>query len=144
MAQITASNQPIELDLAGGTSFKTLVCLTTATWETTNEVTEEETDCGTLTSVGPMKVSVSGDGLCETAPTVSQISYGAMLAAQKAGNNVTLRIQNPTVIGSSLGTSYFITCPVKITNMSAAKPSPSGYVTWSFTIQSDGNVDVTP
>lgn len=143
MAQITSSNQPIELDLAGGTDFKTLVCTNTATWETTNEVTEEETDCGSFTSVGNMKLSVQASGVCETAPTVSQISYGDLLVAQAAKSTVTVRIQNPVVVGSSLGADYFLTCDAKITNLSGAKPSPSGYITFDVTIQSDGDIDVT-
>lgn len=144
MAQITSSNQPIEIDVTGGTSFKTLVCTNTATWETSNDVSEEETDCGVLTSVGDMKLTVSASAFCETAPTVDQVSYGALLTAQKAKTAVKLRIQNPTVTGSSLGTVYYIVCSAKITNISAAKPAPSGYVSFDITLQSDGDIDITP
>lgn len=144
MAQITSSNQPVELDVNGGTSFKTLVCTNTASWETTNEVTEEETDCGVLTSVGEMRLTVTASGVCETAPSVSQVSYGDLLAAQKAKRTITVRIQNPTVTGSSIGTVYYVVSSAKITSLSAAKPSPSGYISFDVTIQSDGDIDITP
>ena len=143
MAQIVSSNQPIEIDVAGGTSYKTLVCVSSATVDGTADVSEEATDCGVLTSVGDPKYTVTADALCETAPTVSQVSYEDLLTAFVNKTSVAVRVQNPTVTGSSVGTAYFHAFSARITALSLNKASSEAYVSFSVTLQSDGAIDIT-
>ncbi len=81
MGQIQGSVQNIEIDTAGGSSYKTLVCLRTSSVNSTVTVNEDETNCGKLTSVGDPGFSFSFDAVCEVAPTISQVSYKDLLTA---------------------------------------------------------------
>ena len=144
MAQITSSNQPIEIDVAGGSSYKTLVCVQSATVDGSADVTTEDTDCGQLTSVASPVYTVSADALCETAPTVSQVSYNALLTAFINKTSVSVRVQNPVVSGSSLGVAYYHQFAARITSLSLSKASSASYIAFSITLQSDGAIDVTP
>ena len=143
MAQITSSNQPIEIDVAGGSSYKTLVCVQSGTVDGTVNVSEEDTDCGTLTSTGNVKYTITADALCETAPSVSQVSYASLLTAFNNKTTVSVRVQNPIVSGSSLGAAYYHSFSAKITALSLNKSSSAAYISFSVTLQSDGVIDIT-
>ena len=97
MGQILGSVQNIEIDVAGGSSYKTLVCLASSSVNTTLDTTTDQTNCGTLTSVGEPGVAISFDAVCEVSPSVSQVSYGSLLTASINKTLVTVRVQNPTV-----------------------------------------------
>ena len=142
MAQVLSSNQPIEIDVAGGSSFKTLVCVQSKTVSGSVDVTEEDTDCGLLTAVGSVKYTITADAVCETAPTVSQVSYNALLTAFVNKTLVHVRVQNPVVSGSSLGAAYFHSFYARITQLDLTGES-AGYVKFSITLNSDGVIDTT-
>jgi predicted secreted protein len=142
MAQVLSSNQPIEIDVAGGSSYKTLVCVQSKTVSGTVDVTEEDTDCGLLTAVGSVKYTITADAVCETAPTVSQVSYNALLTAFVNKTLVHVRVQNPVVSGSSLGAAYYHSFNARITQLDLTGES-AGYVKFSITLNSDGIVDIT-
>jgi predicted secreted protein len=142
MAQVLSSNQPIEIDVAGGSSFKTLVCVQSKTVSGSVDVTEEDTDCGLLTAVGSVKYTITADAVCETAPTVSQVSYNALLTAFVNKTLVHVRVQNPVVSGSSLGAAYYHSFYARITQLDLTGES-AGYVKFSITLNSDGIVDIT-
>lgn len=144
MAQIISSNQPVEIDVAGGVSFKSLVCLQSSTVDGSADVTTEQTDCGVLTSVASPVYTVSADALCETAPTVSQVSYKDLLTAFNNKTLVNVRVQNPVVTGSSLGTAYYHQFFARITSLSLGKASSAAYISFSVQLQSDGAIDITP
>jgi hypothetical protein len=143
MAQITSSNQPIEVDVAGGTSYKTLVCVSSGTVDGSVEVTTEQTDCGVLTSVGDPSYTITAEALCETAPSVSQVSYEDLLTAFVNKSSVAVRIQNPVVTGSSLGAAYYHAFSARVTALSLNKSSSAAYMSFSVTFQSDGAIDIT-
>jgi hypothetical protein len=142
MAQITSSNQPIEIDVLGGTAYKTLVCVSSGTVDGTVEVTNEQTDCGVLTSVGDPSYTITAEALCETAPTVDQVSYASLLTAFVNKATVSARVRNPVVAGSSIGTAYFHAFNAKITALSLNKSSSAAYISFSVTLQSDGPIDI--
>lgn len=144
MAQIVSSNQPIEIDVAGGSSYKTLVCVSSGTLDGSADVTTEETDCGSFTSTGAVSYELSADAICETAPTVSQVTYNSLLTAFANKTLVTVRVQNPTVTGSSIGTHYYHQFSARITALSLNKSSSAAYMSFSVTLQSDGAIDITP
>lgn len=144
MAQIVSSNQPVEIDVAGGTSFKTLVCVNTATLDGSADAASTETDCGIFTSTGAASYTISADAVCETAPTAQQVTYNSLLTAFINKTLVSVRVQNPTVTGSSIGTHYFHRFSARITALSLSKSSSSAYVSFSVTLQSDGAITITP
>lgn len=142
MGQILGSVQNIEVDVAGGSSYKNLVCLSSSSVNTTLDTATDQTNCGTLTSVGEPSVSVDFDAVCETAPTVSQISYEDLLAASINKTLVTVRVQNPTVTGSSIGTVYYHQFSAYVTSLTLTQAT-ADFIKFSGSITSTGTIDIT-
>ena len=106
MAQILGSTQNVEIDVAGGSSYKNLVCLRTSSVNTTMDATTEQTNCGVLTSPSEPQMSLDFDAICETAPSVSQVSYEDLLTAMVSKTLISVRVQSPVFSGSSYGAVY--------------------------------------
>jgi len=143
MPQILGSVQNIEIDVAGGSSYKNLVCLRTSSVNTTMDATVEQTNCGVLTSPSEPQMTVDFDAICEATPTISQVSYEDLLAATVNKTIVTVRVQNPTITGSSVGTVYYHQFAGYITDLTLNQ-STTEFINFSGTIQSSGTLDVTP
>jgi hypothetical protein len=142
MPQVLGSLQNIEIDVAGGSSYKNLVCLRTGSVNTTMDATVEQTNCGVLTSPSEPQMTVDFDAICEAAPTIAQVSYEDLLAAMVNKTIVTVRVQNPTITGSSVGTVYYHQFSGYITDLTLNQ-STTEFVNFSGTIQSSGTLDVT-
>jgi hypothetical protein len=142
MPQILGSLQNIEIDVAGGSSYKNLVCLRTGSVNTTMDATTEQTNCGVLTSPSEPQMTVDFDAICEAAPTIAQVSYEDLLGAMVNKTIVTVRVQNPTITGSSVGTVYYHQFAGYITDLTLNQ-STTEFVNFSGTIQSSGVLDVT-
>jgi len=143
MAQVLGSLQNIEIDVLGGSSYKNLVCLRTSSVNTTMDATTEQTNCGVLTSPSEPQMSLDFDAICETSPTVAQVSYEDLLTAMVNKTVVTVRVQNPVVSGSSLGAAYYHQFGGYITDLTLNQ-STTEFINFSGTIQSSGVLDVTP
>jgi hypothetical protein len=143
MAQILGSTQNVEIDVTGGSSFKNLVCLRTSSVNTTMDATIEQTNCGVLTSPSEPQMTVDFDAICETAPTVSQISYEELLNAMVSKTLVNVRIQSPVFSGSSYGAVYYHQFLGYITDLTMNQ-STTEFINFSGTIQSTGALDVLP
>jgi hypothetical protein len=143
MAQILGSTQNVEIDVTGGSSFKNLVCLRTSSVNTTMDATTEQTNCGVLTSPSEPQMTVDFDAICETAPTVSQISYEELLNAMVTKTLVNVRIQSPVFSGSSYGAVYYHQFLGYITDLTMNQ-STTEFINFSGTIQSTGALDVLP
>jgi hypothetical protein len=141
--QILGSLQNVEIDVAGGTSYKNLVCLRTSSVNTTVDSTTEQTNCGPLTSVADATMSIDFDAVCEVAPTIAQISYEDLLAAMVGKTLIAVRVQNPVVSGSSAGATYYHQFLGYITSLTLNQ-STTEYINFSGTVTSTGIVDVTP
>ena len=141
--QILGSLQNVEIDVAGGSSYKNLVCLRTSSVNTTVDSTTEQTNCGALTSVAEPTMSVDFDAICEVAPTVAQISYEEVLAAMVNKTLVAVRVQNPVVSGSSAGATYYHQFLGYITSLTLNQ-STTEFINFSGTVTSTGTLDVTP
>ena len=141
--QISGSLQNVEIDVAGGTSYKNLVCLRTSSVNTTVDSTTEQTNCGPLTSVADATMSIDFDAVCEVAPTIAQISYEDLLAAMVGKTLIAVRVQNPVVSGSSAGATYYHQFLGYITSLTWNQ-STAEYINFSGTVTSTGIVDVTP
>jgi hypothetical protein len=143
MAQVLGSLQNIEIDVAGGSSYKNLVCLRTSSVNTTMDATVEQTNCGVLTSPSEPQMSLDFDAICETSPTIAQVSYEDLLGAMVNKTVVTVRVQNPVVSGSSVGAAYYHQFAGYITDLTLNQ-STTEFINFSGTIQSSGVLDVTP
>lgn len=142
MGQIQGSLQNVEIDVAGGSSYKNLVCLRTSSVNTTVDSTTEQTNCGVLTSIAEPQMTVDFDAICEIAPSVSQVSYEDLLAAQVNKTLVSVRVQSPVVTGSSAGAAYYHQFLGYITDMTFNQ-STTEFINFSGTIQSTGTLDIT-
>jgi hypothetical protein len=141
MAQVLGSLQNIEIDVAGGTSYKNLVCLRTSSVNTTMDSTVEQTNCGVLTSPSEPQMSLDFDAICETSPSISQVSYEDLLSALVNKTVVAVRVQNPVVSGSSAGAAYYHAFSGYITDLTLNQ-STTEFINFSGTIQSTGALDV--
>jgi hypothetical protein len=141
--QILGSLQNVEIDVAGGSSYKNLVCLRTSSVNTTVDSTTEQTNCGPMTSVADATMSIDFDAVCEVAPTITQVSYEDLLAAMVGKTLVAVRVQNPVVSGSSAGATYYHQFLGYITSLTLNQ-STAEYINFSGTVTSTGIVDVTP
>lgn len=142
MGQILGSLQNVEIDVAGGSSYKNLVCMRTSSVNTTMDATTEQTNCGVLTSPSEPQMTVDFDAICETAPSVAQVSYEDLLAAMVNKTLVAVRVQNPTVTGASVGTVYYHSFSGYITDLTMNQ-STTEFINFSGTIQSTGTLDIT-
>jgi hypothetical protein len=143
MAQILGSTQNVEIDVAGGSSYKNLVCLRTSSVNTTMDATTEQTNCGVLTSPSEPQMSLDFDAICETAPSGSQVSYEDLLTAMVNKTLVAVRVQNPVVSGSSAGAAYYHAFSGYITDLTMNQSSTE-FINFSGTMQSTGALDVDP
>jgi len=145
MGQVLGSLQSVEIDITnvGTTGFKSLVCLRTSSINTTMDATVEQTNCGVLTSPSEPQMTVDFDAICEVAPTATQISYEDLLTCAKNKTIVMVRVQNPTVTGSSEGTAYYHRFSGYITDLTWNQAT-SEFINFSGTIQSTGALDVDP
>ena len=145
MGQITGKLQDIEVDFTGaGTTWKSLVCLRNSSVETSSTVNEDETNCGKLVSVSTPGFTFNFDAVCENAPTGSQASYEDCLSAIANSTEVSVRFQNPTTTGSSIGTFYYHKAQAYFTSLTLNQDSSGGaYVSFSGTLQSSGVLDIT-
>ena len=142
MAQIQGSTQNVEIDVTGGSTFVRLVCLRTSSVNTTMDATTEQTNCGVLTSPSEPQMSLDFDAICETAPSVSQISYEDLLTAMVAKTLISVRVQSPVFSGSSYGAVYYHQFSGYITDLTMNQ-STTEFINFSGTIQSTGALDVT-
>ena len=142
MAQILGSTQNVEIDVAGGSSYKNLVCLRTSSVNTTMDATTEQTNCGVLTSPSEPQMSLDFDAICETAPSGSQVSYEDVLTAMVAKTLISVRVQSPVFSGSSYGAVYYHQFSGYITDLTMNQ-STTEFINFSGTIQSTGALDVT-
>lgn len=143
MGQVQGSLQNIEIDVAGGSSYKNLVCLRTSSVNTAMDSTVEQTNCGVLTSVSEPQMSLDFDAICEVSPSVSQLSYKDLLSAMVNKTLVSVRVQNPTVTGSSTGAAYYHQFSAYITDLTWNQATTE-FINFSGTIQSTGALDVIP
>lgn len=143
MGQILGSLQNVEIDVAGGSSYKNLVCLRTSSVNTTVDSTTEQTNCGPLTSVADATMGVDFDAICEVSPSGTQISYEDLLAAMVGKTQISVRVQNPVVSGSSVGAAYYHQFLGYVTSLTLNQ-STTEFINFSGSVTSTGTLDVTP
>jgi hypothetical protein len=145
MAQILGTNQKVEIDVTGaGTTWQSLVCLRNSSVDTTNDVTQEQTNCGVLSAVGEPSMALNFDAICETVVTAGAngtVSYKALLDAIKNKTLVRVRVQSPVSSGSSAGAFYHHEFSGYLTSLTMNQATAE-FINFSGTIQSTGELDI--
>jgi hypothetical protein len=142
MAQILGSVQNIDVDVAGASSYKTLVCLASSSVNTTLDTATDQTNCGTLTSVGEPAVSIDFDAVCEVSPSGTQVTYKDLLTASINKTLVSVRVQNPTVTGASVGTVYYHQFSAYVSSLTLTQAT-ADFMKFSGSFSSTGTIDIT-
>lgn len=142
MGQIQGSLQNIEIDVAGGTSFKNLVCLASSSVNTNADTSTDNTNCGILTAVGDSSMTIDFDAVCEVAPSVAQVSYKDLLTAMVNKTMVAVRVQSPVVTGSSIGAAYYHQFNAYINSLTLTQANTE-LIKFSGSFTSTGVLDIT-
>jgi hypothetical protein len=142
MGQIQGTLQNIEIDVAGGSSFKNLVCLSNSSVATTVDTSSDQTNCGVLVAPGEPSMAIDFDAVCEVAPTVAQVSYNSLLTAMTNKTLVSIKVASPVVSGSSLGAAYYHQFLGYITSLTLTQASGE-FIKFSGSIASTGTLDIT-
>ena len=142
MGQIQGSLQNIEIDVAGGTSYKNLVCLASSSVNTNADTSTDNTNCGILTSIGESSMTVDFDAVCEVSPTVAQVSYKDLLTAMVNKTLVAVRVQSPVVAGSSIGVAYYHQFSAYINSLTLTQANAE-LIKFSGSFTSTGTLDIT-
>jgi len=142
MGQIQGSLQNIEIDVAGGSSYKNLVCLSSSSVNTTVDTSTDKTNCGILTSPSDASMSIDFDAVCEVSPSIAQVSYNSLLTAMTNKTLVSVRVQNPAVTGASVGVAYYHQFSAYITSLTLTQSSTE-LIKFSGSIASTGTLDIT-
>lgn len=140
---IAGNVQNLEIDPAGGTSYKTLVCLQNFSVNTQAKLTTEDTNCGQFTATGFPGASISFTAVCSVTPGGSEVTYGSLLTAVANSTLISVRVQNPTVTGASIGTVYYHQFSAYVSDLKLDQKTTDVMV-FSGTINSTGVIDVTP
>ncbi len=142
MGQIQGSLQNIEIDVAGGSSYKNLVCLASSSVNTNADTSTDNTNCGILTSIGESSMTVDFDAVCEVSPTVAQVSYKDLLSAMVNKTLVAVRVQSPVVAGSSIGVAYYHQFSAYINSLTLTQANAE-LIKFSGSFTSTGTLDIT-
>ncbi len=74
MAKITANTYLLLIDPAGGTSYKTVVCLTAHSFSGTTETNDASSFCGPDSSPGDLSSTITVSGFTELVPGTGEVS----------------------------------------------------------------------
>ena len=146
MAQILGTNQKVEIDVTGaGTTWQSLVCLRNSSVDTTNDVTQEQTNCGVLSAVGEPSMALNFDAICETVVVSTgsnrTVSYKALLDAITNKTLIKVRVQSPVSPGSSAGLFYHHEFSAYLTSLTMNQATAE-FINFSGTAQSTGALDI--
>jgi hypothetical protein len=142
MGQIQGSLQNIEIDVAGGSSYKNLVCLASSSVNTSADTSTDNTNCGILTSVSESSMTVDFDAVCEVSPSGAQVSYKDLLTAMVNKTMVAVRVQSPVVTGSSIGVAYYHQFSAYINSLTLTQANAE-LIKFSGSFTSTGTLDIT-
>jgi predicted secreted protein len=137
---INAKDMPIELSFDNSVTWKTLVCLKNISIPLNTPVTEEETYCGTKVGVGTVKFNPSGEAVCETRPSATEVSFDDLLEKMNAGTSFLWRVQNPT--SGSVGVGLYLSGSCKCTDLELTGEA-GGLVNFTFTLTGEGTLTTT-
>jgi TP901-1 family phage major tail protein len=141
MANIQGKDDVLMLSSDSGTTWKTLVCETSHTFNFTRNSTTTATKCDSGTSarsLGAYEWSFQSSVVVKTDPGATEISFEDLLSLSVAGTGVLIRSANP----NPAGTNFYISGTVYITDLSKTAET-DGLVSADVTFSGDGALDIS-
>lgn len=132
----------LEIDPAGGTSYRTLVCIEDFELSMSSSVETTETQCGQFNVPGTPGAQVSFNAVTNAFPTASEISYEDLATVLNNVTKISVRVQNASQTSLSAGAAFYHAFDGYVTNLSMPVAS-NGVVKFTGTIQSTGAIDLT-
>lgn len=131
---------PLKISSDGGTTYKSIVCKKSWTFNHSTSTTKEETDCGVLLGIGANEWGFDIEGVVNTTPTGgSEVSAEDLMSLASAQTALKVKLDYPASAGTDLyavGDCYLTS--FKITN------SVGSLMTFSGTLSGTGTLDITP
>ena len=132
----------LEIDVANGTSYKTLVCIEDFELSMSSSVETTETQCGQFNVPGTPGAQVTFNAVTNALPEATEISYEDLATVLNNVTKIAVRIQNAAQTSVSAGGAFYHAFSGYVTNLSLPVAS-NGVVKFSGTIQSTGSIDLT-
>lgn len=135
---LNGNDIPLKISIDAGATYKTVTCATTSGVEMSRDVSETETKCGLLTTVGNVKWAVSVEGVVNTSVAGTEISYEELLSIMVNNTSTLVKVESPV----AAGTDFYIQGTVVMTNLNLDLPS-GDFVTFTADLQGSGTPDIS-
>jgi predicted secreted protein len=139
MAQVNGKDVKTKISIDAGVTYLDLVCETSGGIEITSSPTTTATKCGTKTAAGVPEWSIPIEGLVETVPAGTEISYEQLLAAIINGTALKVKILTP----DPAGTDFYHQGDCVLTDLSLSLPADD-YASFTGTLSGNSTLDITP
>lgn len=116
----------------GGTTFKTLVCLTDNGFSGAKSSSTVDTKCGAFTATGSPDITFTGTGLVDVDPSIEEMSFNDLKALFSSGADF-------IIVEKNVNNSMFIGGNGVLTNLSDSNTQGS-YSTFTYTIKINGTL----
>jgi hypothetical protein len=119
-------------------AWKEIVCGQDTGIDGSKNITTLETKCGTLKTAGPANWQLTGSGVANTTPDSDEISADDLIDIMQGSGQVLVKLVHATTAalyyrqGTGTMTAY------------SESGSVSDSITFDFTIEIDGNLDIVP
>lgn len=138
VTQVDFNDQPIEISADSGTTWKSLVCLESASTNFTSDVSETITQCGVITGRGDAKATLDFQAVCSTTPGAAEVSFEVALGWKI--NNTALQVR---VSQGSSGADWYYLFTAYLDSL-VHEGTSGDLMKFSGTFTSSGLVDITP
>jgi predicted secreted protein len=142
MATKQGKDDILQVSVDSGTTWLTLVCESSHTFNFTRNTSTQATKCDGGTSariLGSYEWSFQSSVVVKTDPSVSEASYELLLSWAQGGTALLLRNADP----SPAGTNFYHYGTVYVTDLTKTAET-DGLVTADVTFSGDGALDITP
>jgi len=136
---LNGNDIPLKISTDAGTTYKSVVCATTSGIEITRDISEKETKCGPLSTVGNAKWSANVEGVVNTTPAGTEVSYEDLLGIIVNNTATLIKVESPV----AAGTDFYIQGTVIMTGLNLSMPS-GDFVEFTCTLTGSGIIDIAP
>ncbi len=137
---LNGNDIPLKISTDAGTTYKSVVCATTSGIEITRDISEKETKCGLLSTVGNPKWTANVEGVVNTTPTaLTEVSYEDLLSIIINNTSTLCKVESPV----AAGTDFYLQGTVIMTGLNLSMPS-GDFVEFTCTLTGSGTPDITP
>lgn len=138
---VQSVDAPIQISFDGGTTWKTLVCLTNYSAPLAMPTNETDTFCGKLVGTGNAALDFSGEAVNDVAPNVNQVSFEDLAAYVISGDVLKARVAVPGT--GSVGTQIFLQTDILVESVTH-KGTANDYIKFDFSLKGQGLPSLTP